>query len=99
LFEFVPVMDEFLKTHLFGDIFERDNLDWADREIATIAMLSALPGVESQLQSHIGIGMNAGLTVEQMRTLARVLDGRVGPDAARRAHAALQARPLGSSER
>lgn len=93
LFEFAPAMDEFLKTHLFGDIFERDNISWPDREIATIAMLAALPGVESQLRSHIAIGKNAGLSVEQLQSLVRILDQRVGPEVAGRARAALQAQP------
>ncbi|MEV6848958.1 carboxymuconolactone decarboxylase family protein [Actinoplanes sp. NPDC051411] len=28
LFDFAPAIDRYLKTHLFGDIFSRDNLDW-----------------------------------------------------------------------
>ena len=28
LFDFVPVINQYLQAHLFGDIFERDNLDW-----------------------------------------------------------------------
>ena len=28
LFDFAPSADEYLKTHLFGDIFARDNLSW-----------------------------------------------------------------------
>lgn len=73
LFEFAPAIGEYLQTHLFGDIFERDNLDWQSRELATISMLSALPGAESQLQSHLGIGMNVGLTANQLRQVAEVL--------------------------
>ena len=26
--KFAPAIDEYLKAHLFGDIFGRDNLDW-----------------------------------------------------------------------
>ena len=48
LFDFAPAVDQFLKAHLFGDIFARDNLDWQSRELATVAVLSALSGVESQ---------------------------------------------------
>src|ERR1700709_1513235 len=66
LFEFAPAIDRFLKTHLFGDIFERDNLDWQSRELATVGMLSALQGVEAQLQSHVGISLNVGITAEQL---------------------------------
>ena len=28
LFDFHPQLDEYLKAHLFGDIFARDNVDW-----------------------------------------------------------------------
>lgn len=38
---FAPVLDQYLKAHLFGDIFGRDNLDWKTRELATIASLAA----------------------------------------------------------
>jgi 4-carboxymuconolactone decarboxylase len=90
LFEFAPAIDEYLKTHLFGDIFERDNLDWQSRELATVSMLSALPGAESQLQSHMRISMNVGLTASQLRQLTQVLADRVGADNARRAREALE---------
>ena len=89
LFDFAPAIDEYLKTHLFGDIFERDNLDWQSRELATVGMLSALPGAESQLQSHMRISMNVGLTAGQLRQLAQVLAERVDADAAKRAREAL----------
>jgi len=89
LFEFAPAIDEYLKMHLFGAIFERDNLDWQSRELATVAMLSALPGAESQLQSHMRISMNVGLTASQLREVAEVLSSRVGTDQAGRAREAL----------
>jgi alkylhydroperoxidase/carboxymuconolactone decarboxylase family protein YurZ len=90
LFEFAPAIDEYLKTHLFGDIFERDNLDWQSRELATVGMLSALPGAEAQLQSHMRISMNVGLTASQLRQLTQVLADRVGADNAQRAREALE---------
>jgi 4-carboxymuconolactone decarboxylase len=89
LFEFAPAIDEYLKTHLFGDIFARDNLDWQSRELATVGALAAMPGVESQLQSHIRISMNVGLTAAQLRQVADVLAERGQPDAASRARLAL----------
>jgi 4-carboxymuconolactone decarboxylase len=90
LFDFAPAIDEYLKTHLFGDIFERDNLDWQSRELATVGMLSALPGAEAQLQSHMRISMNMGLTVSQLDQLVQVLAERVGTDNATRARIALK---------
>jgi 4-carboxymuconolactone decarboxylase len=90
LFEFAPQVDEYLKTHLFGDIFGRDNLDWQSRELATVSALAAMSGVESQLQSHVRISLNVGLTSLQLRQLADVLAERGQPEAARRARAAIE---------
>ncbi|MBP1080201.1 MULTISPECIES: carboxymuconolactone decarboxylase family protein [Bacillus] len=45
VYEFAPVIDQFLKGHLFGDIFGRDNLDFQSREIATIAALANMDGI------------------------------------------------------
>ncbi|MFZ4286329.1 carboxymuconolactone decarboxylase family protein [Variovorax sp. HJSM1_2] len=89
LFDFAPAAGEYLRTHLFGDIFERDNLDWQSREIATLGMLSALQGADSQLQSHMGMSMNVGLTAEQLNQLTHVLDEHVDATAAQRARGAL----------
>ena len=89
LFDFAPEANQYLRTHLFGDIFERDNLDWPSRELATIGMLSALPGVQSQLQAHMRIGMNIGLTAGQLRQLADVLAAQVDACMARHAGEAL----------
>jgi 4-carboxymuconolactone decarboxylase len=85
LFDFAPAIDQFLKTHLFGDIFSRDNIDWQSREIATVAALATLDGVQSQLQSHFGIALNTGLTQAQLRGLIAVLRGRLGQDQGDRA--------------
>ncbi len=59
--EFTPAIDEFLKSHLFADIFGRGVLTNQEREIATIAALSSMEGVEPQLKAHIQIGKNTGL--------------------------------------
>ena len=89
VYEFAPAIDEYLKTHLFGAIFERDNFEWRSRQIATVSMLSALTGAEAQLQSHMRVSMNVGLTASQLRQLTQVLADRVDAENARRAHEAL----------
>ena len=78
IYTFIPAIDQFLKGHLFGDIFGRDNLDFQSREIATISALSAMEGVNSQLQAHFNIGLNTGLTEAQMKILISVLKAKVG---------------------
>src|SRR3954451_20704755 len=90
LFEFAPAIDEYLKTHLFGDIFARDNFDWQSRELATVGALGALTGVESQLESHSRISMNVGLTASQLRGVSEVLAQRGLTEAATRVSAAIE---------
>jgi alkylhydroperoxidase/carboxymuconolactone decarboxylase family protein YurZ/quercetin dioxygenase-like cupin family protein len=75
LFDFHPQLDEYLKAHLFGDIFARDNLDWRTREIITIAALAARPETMPQLKAHVAIGKKNGVTDEQ----AAAIVGRVAP--------------------
>jgi 4-carboxymuconolactone decarboxylase len=59
---FTPIIDTFLKEHLFADIFARDILDYQERELATIAALASMPGTAGQLQFHLGAAMYTGLT-------------------------------------
>ena len=87
--DFAPVINQYLQAHLFGDIFERDNLDWQSRELATVGALAAMPGVEAQLRSHMGASMRVGLTAAQLRQLIQVLAERGDKQAAERADAAL----------
>lgn len=89
LFDFAPIINEYLRTHLFGDIFARDNLDWPSRELATVGALAALRGVDPQLQAHIRISLNVGLSAAQLRRLAQVLGERGQQEAAERVRAAL----------
>ncbi len=85
LFHFAPVINQFLQTHLFGDIFARDNIDWQSRELATVGALAATSGVEAQLLSHTRASMRVGLTAAQLRQLAQVLREHGKNDAATRA--------------
>ncbi len=78
LFDFAPTIDQFLKSHLFGDIFARDTLDWQARELATISALAALTGVDSQLKSHFSMSLNTGLTAGQLWDFIDVLKQKVG---------------------
>lgn len=65
LFDFHPQLDEYLKAHLFGDIFARDNVSWRDREILTVAALAARPETKPQMNAHLNIAMINGLTQQQ----------------------------------
>jgi quercetin dioxygenase-like cupin family protein len=89
VFEFAPVINQFLQTHLFGDIFERDNLDWQSRELATVGALAATPGVESQLRSHMRASMRVGLSASQLQHVTELLAEHMDEQTAKRASAAL----------
>ncbi len=78
VYQFAPAIDQFLKEHLFGDIFGRDNLDWKTRELATIAALAALGNVEGQLRSHFGVGIYNGLTAAQLTNLVSIIQSKIG---------------------
>jgi 4-carboxymuconolactone decarboxylase len=83
---FSPETDIFLKEHLFADIFERDVLTFQERELATIAALVSLGGVEPMLQFHLGAGLHLGLSetqVQQLIALNEPVVGKPAVDAAR----------------
>ena len=72
-YEFAEATDYYLKAHLFGDIFARDNLTYADRELVTVSALSGLEGVEPQLKAHIAGARNMGVSEEQLQGIGVAL--------------------------
>jgi 4-carboxymuconolactone decarboxylase len=75
---FTPIIDTFLKEHLFADIFARDILDFQSRELVTIAALASMMGTSGQLYFHLGAAMNTGLSEAQMQGFIAVLAAKVG---------------------
>lgn len=86
---FAPVIEIFLKEHLFADIFERDVLTYAERELVTISVLSSLGGLEPMLRSHLSICLNLGLTSELLHKFTGVIKSTVGEREAMAAQAVL----------
>jgi 4-carboxymuconolactone decarboxylase len=74
---FAPAIDTFLKEHLFADIFSRDILTYRQRELVTVSALAAMSGVAAQLQAHIGMAMNTGLTETQFSEAFKIIDQTV----------------------
>jgi 4-carboxymuconolactone decarboxylase len=87
--EFSPTIDRFLKEHLFADIFDSDVLNDQQRELATISALAAMPGVEPQLQSHLSMGVNTGLTVGQLRQVFDLIEKNISHEQAETARRSL----------
>ena len=90
LYAFAPAIDQFLKSHLFGDIFVRDILDYPTREVATIAILATLNGAEAQLSAHYQIGRNSGLSTQDLHEIVDVLHQAVSAEIGNRAEQVLQ---------
>ena len=84
---FAPVIESFLKEHLFADIFERDILTYAERELVTISVLSSLGDLEPMLRAHLNICLNVGLTENQLQQFVNVIKttaGKVRSEAAQK---------------
>lgn len=83
--EFAPRIDAFLKKHLFADIFDSDVLDFQQRELVTISALAAMQGTTGQLQAHIGMGINTGITIKQIKDIFDIVERTVGKEQAEKA--------------
>lgn len=77
---FAPVIDKFLKEHLFADIFDRDILSWQDRELATVSVITGVGGVEPMAAAHMGICLHQGLTPDQLSALLNIIETNLGPE-------------------
>jgi len=75
--EFAPRTDAFLKEHLFADIFSSDVLTYQQRELVTISALASMSGVEPQLQAHIQMGKNTGITEGQLAEVAALIEKNI----------------------
>ena len=89
VYAFAPAIDQFLKEHLFCDIFSRGVLSEQERELATIAALAALPAY-NQLRSHLGVALNTGLTPEQLDEAVTILTEKGGEAPGQLARATLE---------
>ncbi|MCL7987617.1 carboxymuconolactone decarboxylase family protein [Sphingobacterium sp. lm-10] len=75
---FAPIIEVFLKEHLFADIFERDILNYAERELVTVSVLSSIGGVEPMLTSHLKICLNIGFTPDQLMEFSDIIKATAG---------------------
>ena len=74
-----PEIEVFLKEHLFADLFERDVLTYAERELTTVAVIASLgKGVEPMLKGHMGIALNVGVTPDELRGVLAIVEKHVG---------------------
>jgi alkylhydroperoxidase/carboxymuconolactone decarboxylase family protein YurZ len=90
---FSPEIDRFLKEHLFADLFSRDVLTFAERELTTISVLIVLgKGVEPMLASHLGLTLRQGISKSQIEEVFALIERSVSKsdaDAARKIFSAM----------
>lgn len=75
-YTFAPALDYYLKAHLFGDIFARDVLSHAERELVTIAALSGMEGTQPQLKAHMAGALNMGLSQAKIDAVTQTLHAK-----------------------
>jgi alkylhydroperoxidase/carboxymuconolactone decarboxylase family protein YurZ len=80
LFAFNPLIDVFLKEHLFADIFDRDILSYTDREIVTVSSLASVH--DPFVRSHIGGALNVGVTEQQLKEVFTIIGDKIGKEEA-----------------
>lgn len=56
-----PGFPDWIVTSLFGGTYQREGLELRDRQIATLAALTALGGVEPQLDDHVRNSLRIGV--------------------------------------
>jgi 4-carboxymuconolactone decarboxylase len=61
-----PDFARYLIEFPFGDIYSRPGLDLKSREIAAVAVMTALGNTQTQLKVHIHAALNVGCTPEEI---------------------------------
>jgi 4-carboxymuconolactone decarboxylase len=61
-----PDLGRYIVEFGFGDIYSRPGLTLREREIATVAALTALGNATPQLKVHIGAALNVGLSRQEI---------------------------------
>jgi quercetin dioxygenase-like cupin family protein/alkylhydroperoxidase/carboxymuconolactone decarboxylase family protein YurZ len=73
----VPIIEVFLKEHLFADIFKRGVLSYKEREIATVAALLSMGGAAPMATGHIKISMKHGVTEPQILQIVEMIETEI----------------------
>ncbi|MFG1808923.1 carboxymuconolactone decarboxylase family protein [Streptomyces sp. NPDC049040] len=82
LADLAPDLGRFVVDYVFGDVYARTGLDLVTRELASVAMCTALGTAAPQLRVHIRGFLNVGGTREELVALLTQLAGYAGFPAA-----------------
>ncbi|MFI0940550.1 carboxymuconolactone decarboxylase family protein [Streptomyces sp. NPDC021020] len=82
LADIAPDLGRYLVEYVFGDVYARTGLDLHTRELASVAMCTALGTAGPQLRVHLRAFLNVGGTREEIVALLTQLAGYAGFPAA-----------------
>lgn len=74
---------------MFADIFERDILNYVQRELVTISVIATIGNAEPMLKGHLNICLNVGLTPEQLQQFVIIIKSTIGNKKAKSAQKVL----------
>jgi 4-carboxymuconolactone decarboxylase len=57
---------KYVVEFVFGDIYSRPDLSLRDREMITVAVLTALGGLDAQLRVHMKAAFHLGVTTKEL---------------------------------
>ncbi|MFI1097037.1 carboxymuconolactone decarboxylase family protein [Streptomyces sp. NPDC020917] len=80
--DIAPDLGRYLVEYVFGDVYTRTGLDLADRELASVAMCTALGTAGPQLRVHLRAFLRVGGTREEVVELMTQMAGYAGFPAA-----------------
>ena len=66
LMDISPDLNGYIKEFAFGDVHSREGLSPRDHELVIISGLCALGFAAEELKSHINMGLNAGLSRQEI---------------------------------
>jgi len=61
-----PDLARYVVEFGYGDVYSREGLSDRDRQLVAISALTALGGAEPQLEYHIGIALNVGVSPQEI---------------------------------
>ncbi|MFC1410058.1 carboxymuconolactone decarboxylase family protein [Streptacidiphilus sp. N1-12] len=64
--ELAPGFPDWIVTALFGGTYQREGLALRDRQVANLAALTAMGGVEPQLATHVRVSLRVGMAREEI---------------------------------
>jgi len=80
--DLAPDLGRYLIEYVFGDVYTRSGLDLATRELAVVAMCTAMGTAAPQLRLHIGAFLRAGGTRTEVIEIMTQMAGYAGFPAA-----------------